>query len=132
MQIPLRSIFTGDLHRSAQRIEAEMIYQDNLISITEDKIVFEHYYFPTGKRKAVQLADIEWIKVKKSTIRNGKWRIHGTGNFKTWYPRDNKRPKRDKIFFAKLKGRWVDIGFTVEDADQVERVFKEKNLIRAE
>jgi hypothetical protein len=109
-----------------------MIYRDNLISITDERIVFDHYYFPTGKSKAVQLADIEWIKVKKPTIWNGKWRIHGTGNFKTWYPRDNKRPKRDRIFFAKLRGQWVDIGFTVEDADKMERIFKEKNLIKVE
>lgn len=78
------------------------------------------------------LADIEGIKVKEPTTWNGKWRIHGTGNVKTWYPRDDSRPKRDRIFFAKLKGRWIDIGFTVEDADKVERIFKEKNLLRAE
>ena len=118
--------------RSVNRINMEMIYQDNLVSITADKIIFKHYYFPTGREKVVQLADIEWIKVKKATIRNGKWRIHGTGNFKTWFPRDSKRPRRDKIFFAKLRGRWIDIGFTVENAAQVERIFKDKNLIITE
>jgi len=107
-----------------------IIYRDHLVSISDDKIIFEHYYFPSGKQKIVKLADIEWIQVKKSTILNGRWRIHGTGNFKTWYPRDNKRFKRDKIFFAKLKGRWVDIGFTVEDAAQVEKIFNQKNLIK--
>ncbi len=107
-----------------------MIYNDHLICITEDEIIFKHYYFPSGRRKTVQWADIEWIAVKKATIRNGKWRIHGTGNFKTWYPRDLKRPKRDRIFFAKLKGRWIDIGFTVEDADRVERIFRERKLVR--
>jgi len=111
---------------------SEMIYQDNLISITEDKIIFEHYYYPSGKEKTVQLADIEWIKVKQSTILNGKWRIHGTGNFKTWFPKDKKRPSRDRIFFAKLKGQWVDIGFTVEDSGLVEKIFHDRNMIRAE
>ena len=107
-----------------------MIYKDNLISVTENEIIFEHYYFPSGRRKTVRWADIEWIAVQKATIRNGKWRIHGTGNFKTWYPRDLKRPRRDRIFFAKLKGRWIDIGFTAENADRVERIFREKKLIR--
>ena len=109
-----------------------MIYQDHLISITEDKIIFNHYYFPFGRKKVVRFADIEWIKVKKPTIRNGKWRIHGTGNFKTWFPKDSKRPKRDRIFFAKLRSQWVEIGFTVEDANQVERIFKVKRLLRTE
>jgi len=108
-----------------------MIYKDNLVSISEDEITFEHYYFPTGKKKIVRLADIECVAVERPTIWNGKWRIHGTGNFKTWYPKDNRRPSRDRIFFARLKGRWISIGFTVEHGDQVEKIFKEKNLIRA-
>lgn len=108
-----------------------MIYRDSLISLTENEIVFEHYYFPIGK-KVVLLADIEWITVKEPSLWNGKWRIQGTGNFKTWFPLDFKRFKRDRIFFAKLKGRWIDIGFTVEDADQVEKRLKEKKLMRTE
>jgi hypothetical protein len=108
-----------------------MIYQDPLVSITEDTIVFEHYYFPTGKRKVVRFADIQWIQVKDATILNGKWRIHGTGNFKIWFPRDTKRPQRDRIFFAKLTGRWIEIGFTVEDAGRVESIFRKMNLIRS-
>jgi hypothetical protein len=109
-----------------------MIYHDKLITITEDDIIFEHYYFPMDRKKVVRLSDIEKITVEKPTIWNGKWRIHGTGNFKTWYPRDNARPKRDKIFFASLKSQWVDIGFTVENAEQVEKILREKKLIRAE
>lgn len=106
-----------------------MIYQDNLISIAEDEIIFEHYYFPTGKRKVVRLSDIESIEVKEPTILNGKWRIHGSGNFRIWFPRDIHRPRRSRIFFAKLKSQRVEIGFTVEDSAQVERVFKEMNLL---
>jgi hypothetical protein len=110
--------------------QTPMIYQDSLIAIDATKIVFKHYYFPTGKRKEVRLEDIESIQLKPPTIRNGRWRIHGTGNFKTWFPRDSQRPKRDRIFFAKLKGRGMDIGFTVEHADQVERLFGSMGLIK--
>jgi hypothetical protein len=106
-----------------------MIYRDHLVSITANEITFAHYYFPTGRPKTVRLADIERIEVVKATVRHGKWRIHGTGNFKTWFPRDIGRPKRDKIFLAKLKRQWVDIGFTVEDAARVEGILREKNLI---
>lgn len=109
-----------------------MLYHDRLISITEDNITFENYYFPTGKKKEVPLADIVRITVKKATIWNGKWRIHGTGNFKTWFPCDFGRPRRDRIFFAKLRSQWVEIGFTVENADEVERIFREKGLLKAE
>ncbi len=112
-------------------MKTEMKYADSLVSITDDEIIFEHYYFPSGKKKIVRLADIERITVKPPTIWSGKWRLHGTGNFKTWYPKDNNRPKRDRIFFASLKNHWVNIGFTVEDGDQVEKILKDKNLIRA-
>jgi len=110
----------------------QMIYQDNLITITEDDIIFEHYYFPSGKSKIVRLTDIERITVERSTLWNGKWRIHGTGNFKIWYPRDNQRYKRDKIFFARLKNQWINIGFTVENTGQVEKILKEKKLLISE
>jgi len=109
-----------------------MIYHDNLTTITENEIIFEHYYYPTDKKKVVRLTDIERITVKIATFINGKWRIHGTGNLKTWFPRDNKRPKRDKIFFASLKSQWISIGFTAEDSEQVEKILKEKKLIKEE
>ena len=85
-------------------IDMKMIYQDHLVSITEDTIIFEHYYFPTGKQKVVRFSDIERIEVKKSTILNGRWRIHGTGNFKIWFPRDTNRSQRDRIFLPNSAG----------------------------
>lgn len=106
------------------------LYRDKLVSITEDEIVFENYYFPSSKRKVVRLADIESITVSQPSIWNGKWRLHGTGNFKIWYPADYDRPKRDKIFVASLKTQWVNIGFTVEESAQVEKLFRDKNLIQ--
>ncbi|MBI5550384.1 MAG: hypothetical protein HY911_02675 [Desulfobacterales bacterium] len=104
-------------------------YQDHLVSITENEIVFEHYYFPTGSRKVVRIADIAHITVKPPTLWNGKWRLHGTGNLKTWFPKDSKRFMRDRIFFAALKGRWVEIGFTVEDGARVEELLKAMHLL---
>jgi len=115
-----------------ERIDTMLIYQDNLITISDAEIIFAHYYYPTGREKVVRLADIEWIKVKRATILNGKWRILGTGNFKTWFPRDIKRPRRDRIFFFFFRSRWIDIGFTVEDADLVEKIFRDNGLIKAE
>jgi hypothetical protein len=77
------------------------------------------------------LDNIEGIVVQKPTLWNGKWRLHGTGNFKTWYPLDLSRPRRDRIFLATLKDQWVTIGFTVEDGEQVEKILRDKNLIRS-
>ena len=109
-------------------MEQESTYSDSLVSITKDAITFEHYYF-NRKPKVVPLTDIERIDVRAPTIWNGKWRTHGTGTFKTWYPEDTNRPRRDRIFFAILKNQWVNIGFTVENPDRVEAIFREKNLL---
>jgi hypothetical protein len=107
----------------------EPLYSDSLVILTEDAIIFKHYYYPTRAPKRVAFADIKQIVVKKPTIWNGKWRLHGTGTFTTWFPEDQKRPTRDMIFFAKLRKQWVKIAFTVEDSKRVEEILREKKLI---
>ena len=108
----------------------EILYSDTLVAITNDEITFKHYYFPTGRLKIARLSDVASVTVEPPTIWNGKWRLWGTGNFKTWYPRDNRRHKRDRIFFATLNNQWGDIGFTVEDGERVEKILKDKNLLK--
>lgn len=106
------------------------IYHDSLVTITADEIVFAQYYFPLHTPKAVRLADIASITVCEPSIWNGKWRLHGTGNLKTWFPADYSRPKRDRIFIADLKSQWVNIGFTVEDGPLVEAILRQHRLIK--
>lgn len=108
----------------------EFLYSDSLISISDEEIIFKNYYFPTMKEKIVRMADIEKIIVQPLTVWNGKWRLHGTGSFKTWYPKDNRRPNRDTVFFATLKNRWVNVGFTVEHPDRVKIILTDKRLLK--
>nr|WP_321403687.1 hypothetical protein [uncultured Desulfobacter sp.] len=108
----------------------ESTYTDELFSITGEDITFFNYYFPTCKKKVVKIADIENIIILEPTLQNGKWRIHGTGNFKVWFPNDGDRPNRDRIFVASLKNQWIDIGFTVTDGDRVEKILNSRNLIK--
>ena len=111
-------------------MNSEVIYRDKLITITENEIVFHNYYFPISKDKVVEFKNIKYVSVKKPTLRNGKWRLHGSGNFKVWFPKDYGRPKRDRIFLAILKTQWVNIGFTAENGERVENVLRSKSLIR--
>jgi hypothetical protein len=110
---------------------AEILYADTLVEITRDSIVFRNYYFPFGSKK-ISLDHVKTVEILKPTLLNGKWRIHGTGDFRTWFPRDMKRPSRDSIFIMTLRNRWWRIGFTVENANAVKQIFEEKGLIRAE
>lgn len=113
-------------------MKTELLYSDSLVTITGGEIIFKHYYFPTGREKVVPVAEIKRITVKPPTLKNGKWRLYGTGNFKTWFPKDTKRPKRDRIFFLTLKNQWIDVGFTVENGDRVEQILKDMDLTSPE
>jgi len=103
---------------------------DKLVTITNDDIVFKNYYFPTEKEKSVNINNIKSISVEKPTLWNGKWRLHWTGNLKIWFSKDYSRPKGDRIFIATLKNQWVNIGFTIENGDRVEKMLRSKNLIK--
>ena len=104
-------------------------YKDSLIEITDQEVVFHCYYFPFGGDKHVPLSQIESVQVREPSVFGGSWRLWGTGDFQTWYPRDMERPKRDRIFVAFLRGRFRRIGFTVEDSQKATEVLKERGLL---
>ena len=96
-------------------------YADALVEIRSSGLFFRHDYFPFGS-KTIPWDDIERIAVLTPSLPAGKWRIHGTGDFRTWFPRDAKRPSRDAIFLLFLKHRRRRIGFTVEQSHRVRQV----------
>jgi hypothetical protein len=107
----------------------KIIYSDSLVEIKDNSILFRRYSF-FERDRLVLFSDIEKIAVKKATIWNGKFRFHGTGDFKTWFSKDFQRHKRDKIFVACILNKWWRIGFTAEDSDAVIRIFRGKGLIK--
>jgi hypothetical protein len=111
--------------------KAIVLYSDKLVVLTESELVFAHYYLPfVGGTKFVPLADIQSLTVEPPTLRNGKWRVHGAGTLKMWFPRDFRRPQRDRIFFATLKTQRIKIGFTVEDGARFEAILRHRNLLK--
>ena len=115
--------------KAPSSLHGNALYADRLIQIWPDYMVFLNYYFPTYKSKWVRMDDIERIWKEPSTLRTGKWRIHGSGDFRTWYPQDCERQKRDRIFFATLRTQRTRIGFTVERPEEVEMVLKGKGFL---
>ncbi len=106
-----------------------VLYSDKLIEISGDSILFRHYYFPFLSKKTVKFFDIEKIVVEEPTLRNGKYRYWGTGNFLHWFPSDFGRSKRDVIYTLFRKNKKIRIGFTVENSEMVTKVFKDKQLL---
>jgi len=105
------------------------LYQDDLIEITDQEVVFHRYYFPFGGNKHVPLSQIKDIRVRPSSALGGSWRIWGSGDFQTWFPLDGARPSRDRIFVAALRDSYWHIGFTVEDSQKVIGVLKEHGFL---
>jgi hypothetical protein len=103
------------------------LYQDGLVQITDQEMVFRNYYFPCGGDKRVPWDQIEYVQVRKPSITFGSWRIWGGGP-RTWFPFDGARPGRDAIFVASLRGRFVRIGFTVEHTQEVIRILQDRGL----
>jgi hypothetical protein len=71
---------------------------------------------------------IDLVEVLKSSLLSGKWRIHGSVDFRTWFPRDLDRLKRDRIFLLHLHKKWRRVGFTVENSGAVIGVLKDKGI----
>jgi hypothetical protein len=105
------------------------LYQDRLIELTEQEMVFHYYYFPFGDKR-VHLDQITAIQVRPAGLLTGSWRIWGTGDFRTWFPLDLMRPSRDRIFIATLRDARPRIGFTVEDGSDLEAIFRERGLLQ--
>ena len=108
-------------------MSTDILYSDHLIEISDETIVFRHYYFPVGAKR-VRLSDIERVVVRTPTFANGKYRLQGSGG-RTWFPMDRQRPKRQKIFILILRHKWSRIGFTAEDEVAVERILQERRLL---
>ena len=110
-------------------MQEEILYSDRLVEITGERILFRTYYFPFGK-KTIAWPDIESIEAREPTVLDGKFRIHGTGDFRTWFPRDGKRPQRDAIFIINLNNTRRRIGFTVEDSAKLMPVLQSRCLLK--
>lgn len=107
-----------------------ILYKDSLIEILKDSITLRNYYFPTLFPKKISFEKIEYIECKKPTLVTGKWRFWGTGDFKTWFPADFSRNKRESIFLIHQKQKRIVNGFTVENAEMVKNILREKYLLK--
>ncbi len=106
----------------------DILYSDKLVEIDSESILFRKYYFPTFS-KSVKFNEIEKIIIEEPTLRNGKFRYWGTGDFLNWFPSDFKRSKRDAIYTLFRKNKKIRIGFTVENSEKVTELLKEKHLL---
>jgi hypothetical protein len=95
-----------------------IIYNDNLIEIKSGSIILKRYTFPFLKPKEISFDEIEKIEALVPTLMNGKYRHWGSNDFITWFPMDNRRQERDKIFIIHIKNKRRRMGFTAESSEK--------------
>lgn len=101
-----------------------VLYCDKLAEVDEESILVRDYYYPFGDRR-VKFEDIDSVVVRKPTLFTGKYRYWGSGDFRTWFPPDD-RTSRDRIFTIKIRKKWWRIGLTVTDSQKVLDLLKSK------
>lgn len=112
----------------SEAAQTQALYSDGLITISANYIVFHHYGFFTSR--TVPLVEINAIRVQRPSLDNGRWRVSGTSDFKTYFPSDILRFRRDTIFVAEMKSTdSYNIGFTVKDSGAVRRILQELGLL---
>ena len=105
--------------------DQKYLYSDSLIRITEDALHIDGFLLGS---KCVPFSRIKTIKILKPTIWSGKFRIVGSGDFRTWFPSDGLRSSRDMIFVVLMHGKWIRYGFTAEDSAAVKQIFQNMKL----
>ncbi len=106
----------------------KQVYEDNLIKLTDDDILFKKYYIPTFASKIIKLSRIEKIQVIKKTFFDQEIKLMGTDDFKTWYPFDSLRSKRKFLYLLFEKNKRRRIAFTVEDDEKFRDLIRGRGI----
>jgi len=98
-------------------------YSDSLISIDDNGLTIQLYYFPVGSKR-VNFSDIEKVEAYKG----GNMRLWGSNDFRTWFGLDNQRMHREMTFIIKQRNKWSRVGFTCEDSKRVANILRSKTI----
>ena len=78
------------------------IFQDKKLEIYKDLVIIKDCYAPRFDKK-LRISDIENVWVENLTFLGGKYRLCGTGTFRSWFPFHLGREARDKALVIKQK-----------------------------
>jgi hypothetical protein len=117
--------FRGEFSRVAL---VTILYTDTLLDITDEAITLKKFSL-LRRPKRLLFSEIERVEARAPSVQSGKWRIWGSGDFRTWFPFDRHRSQRDTIFVVFLQTSWRRLAFTAEDSIRVRRILVQKGLL---
>jgi hypothetical protein len=108
--------------------DKNVLYNDRHLEIYPDYLIINGFYIGPIGRMRIDYDSIKTIKTVLLGTFKGRFRIQGTGDFKTWFAHDINRPSKKESFIIFRKNKWWRIGFSVEDYDKVLKTFNEIGL----
>lgn len=96
------------------------LYADPRLVITKESLTIEAFYTPLGPSRTIRLVDIRAVRVVKMTLRQGRGRIWGTTDLKTFYPYDPGRLQK-KVGLVLVMGG-MNISICPDDPDRAAKV----------
>jgi len=115
--------------KKRQITDKDIVYNDRFLEIYQDHMILSGFYFGPVGRKKLPFKNISEIKIVDIGFWKGKYRVQGTGDFKTWFTHDIDRPSKTIAFILYRNNKWWRIGFSVEDYETVSAIFESKGLL---
>ncbi len=102
---------------------AEILYEDGYIRISHQAVTVKGYDL-FGRDKEFPLRNIQRVQIRPLNFRTGKYRVMGTGDFRTWLAADTGRAFREVVFVLHPFKGWWRAGFSVESVEKATQALK--------
>ena len=94
-----------------------ILYQDNLITITDICIIVNKYYFPLATSKTILFSEISKISIEDGRKVNHLWGP-SMKYLNNWFHFDNQRAQKDRFLSIEIKGSDLKPSLTPNDIDR--------------
>lgn len=101
---------------------SETLYDDGRIVCDDEGLTIRWYYLWGSKR--FPYGAIRSARPFTLGLLQGKWRLWGSGNLRTWYHLDLSRPRKERGIELDT-GRWARPCLTPDDVDAVVAILEE-------
>lgn len=110
-------------------VDKKIVYNDRFLEIYPEYMILNGFYLGPIGRKKISFNSIDAIKELRLNVWKGRYRIQGTGDFKTWFTHDINRSAKEKAFILFRDRKWWRIVFSADDFSRVAAIFDSKGLL---
>ena len=101
-----------------------ILYQDPQVTIYQELIVINKYYFPLATSRNILPSEIERVTVYDSKEVTHRWGLC-TKYLNNWFPLDTNRKNKSKFIEIIVRGKKMRPSITPDDPDRVAQVIWE-------